>query len=141
MTVEERRELFHEVMGCVDDRVAVMLCSASADPRDARELTCWQASWAAADGHRPFVSEITDEQIVSYFNEMAPLSKTGILVYNAPGIGITLSRRCWNGWQRSPTWSASNRAISTQPPSIRLPTVCAGVCVCSVPPIWLSSGR
>ena len=39
----------------------------------------------------PFVSEITDEQIVSYFNEMAPLSKTGILVYNAPGIGITLS--------------------------------------------------
>lgn len=45
----------------------------------------------AADGHRPFVSEITDEQIVSYFNEMAPLSKTGILVYNAPGIGITLS--------------------------------------------------
>jgi 4-hydroxy-tetrahydrodipicolinate synthase len=44
---------------------------------------------------------------------MAPLSKTGILVYNAPGIGITLSRRCWNGWQRSRTWSASNRAIST----------------------------
>ena len=37
MTVEERRELFHEVMGCVDDRVAVMLCSASSDPRDARE--------------------------------------------------------------------------------------------------------
>ena len=39
----------------------------------------------------PFVSEITDQQIVSYFKEMAPLSKTGILVYNAPGIGITLS--------------------------------------------------
>ena len=33
MTVEERRELFHQVMACVDDRVAVMLCSASADPR------------------------------------------------------------------------------------------------------------
>ena len=30
MTVEERRELFHQVMACVDDRVAVMLCSASA---------------------------------------------------------------------------------------------------------------
>jgi 4-hydroxy-tetrahydrodipicolinate synthase len=91
MTVEERRELFHEVMGCVDDRVAVMLCSASSDPRDARELTRWQASWAGCRWSPPFVSEITDEQIVSYFNEMAPLSKTGILVYNAPGIGITLS--------------------------------------------------
>ena len=33
---------------------------------------------------------MTDAQIVSFFQQMAPLSKTGILVYNAPGIGITL---------------------------------------------------
>jgi hypothetical protein len=92
MTVEERRELFHEVMGCVDDRVAVMLCSASSDPRDARELTLLASELGGLPMvTAPFVSEITDEQIVSYFNEMAPLSKTGILVYNAPGIGITLS--------------------------------------------------
>ncbi|MDU4314929.1 MAG: dihydrodipicolinate synthase family protein [Klebsiella michiganensis] len=92
MTVEERRELFHEVMACVDDRVAVMLCSASSDPRDARELTVLASELGGLPMvTAPFVSEITDEQIVSYFNEMAPLSKTGILVYNAPGIGITLS--------------------------------------------------
>ena len=110
MTVEERRELFHEVMGCVDDRVAVMLCSASSDPRDARELTLL----ASELGGLPMVT--------------APFASPS-------------PRRCWNGWQRSRTWSASNRAISTQPPSIRLPTACAGVCVCSAPPIWLSSGR
>ncbi|CAK8737355.1 4-hydroxy-tetrahydrodipicolinate synthase [Sodalis praecaptivus] len=39
----------------------------------------------------PFVSEVTDAQIVSFFKRMAPLSHTGILVYNAPGIGITLA--------------------------------------------------
>ena len=78
MTVEERRELFHEVMGCVDDRVAVMLCSASSDPRDARELTLLASELGGLPMvTAPFVSEITDEQIVSYFN--------------APGIGITLS--------------------------------------------------
>lgn len=92
MTVEERRELFHQVMACVDDRVAVMLCSASADPRDARELTLLASELGGLPMvTAPFVSEITDQQIVSYFKEMAPLSKTGILVYNAPGIGITLS--------------------------------------------------
>jgi dihydrodipicolinate synthase/N-acetylneuraminate lyase len=39
----------------------------------------------------PFVSEVTDAQIIAFFREMAPLSPTGILIYNAPGIGITLS--------------------------------------------------
>jgi dihydrodipicolinate synthase/N-acetylneuraminate lyase len=39
----------------------------------------------------PFVSEVTDAQIVAFFRDMAPLSRTGVLIYNAPGIGITLS--------------------------------------------------
>jgi 4-hydroxy-tetrahydrodipicolinate synthase len=34
---------------------------------------------------------VTDAQIVAFFREMVPLSRTGVLVYNAPGIGITLS--------------------------------------------------
>ena len=89
----------------------------------------------------PFVSEITDQQIVSYFKEMAPLSKTGILVYNAPGIGITLSPALLEQLAEIPNGSASNRAISTPPPSTRLPTVCVGVCACSVLPIWPSSGQ
>ena len=92
MTVAERRELFTQVMACVDDRIPVMLCSASSDPRDARELTILASDLGGLPMvTAPFVSEITDAQIISYFKEMAPLSKTGILVYNAPGIGITLS--------------------------------------------------
>jgi len=92
MTVAERRELFEEVMACVGDRIPVMLCSASSDPRDARELTILASDLGGLPMvTAPFVSEITDAQIISYFKEMAPLSKTGILVYNAPGIGITLS--------------------------------------------------
>ncbi len=76
MTVEERRELFHQVMACVDDRVAVMLCSASADPRDARELTLLASELGGLPMvTAPFVSEITDQQIVSYFKEMAPYQK------------------------------------------------------------------
>ena len=34
---------------------------------------------------------MTDEQILAFVRPMAPLSRTGLLVYNAPGIGITLS--------------------------------------------------
>ncbi|WLI77368.1 dihydrodipicolinate synthase family protein [Kosakonia sp. H02] len=92
MSLAERRELFIKVMDCVQDRVAVMLCSASSDPREARELTVLASELGGLPMvTAPFVSEITDEQILAYFREMAPLSKTGILVYNAPGIGITLS--------------------------------------------------
>ncbi|QGY31684.1 dihydrodipicolinate synthase family protein [Pantoea cypripedii] len=92
MSLAERRELFHQVMDCVQDRIPVMLCSASSDPRDARELTMLAGDLGGLPMvTAPYVSEITDAQILSYFKEMAPLSKTGILVYNAPGIGITLS--------------------------------------------------
>ena len=41
----------------------------------------------------PYVSEVTDEQIVEYFRWIAPSAKNGLVVYNAPGIGITLSAR------------------------------------------------
>lgn len=39
----------------------------------------------------PFFSEVTDGQIVAFFRDMVRLSRTGVLVYSAPGIGITLS--------------------------------------------------
>lgn len=92
MSLAERRQLFREVMDCVEDRIPVMLCSASADPRDARELTALAGELGGLPMvTAPYVSEITDGQILAYFEEIAPLSRTGILVYNAPGIGITLS--------------------------------------------------
>ena len=92
MSSEERADLFRFVMGVVADRVPVMLCSAGSDARAVRHLTRLAGDLGGLPMVTPpFVSEVTDEQIVAFFREMAPLSRTGILVYNAPGIGITLS--------------------------------------------------
>ncbi|WP_102960093.1 dihydrodipicolinate synthase family protein [Mangrovicella endophytica] len=92
MDAAERADLFRHVMDVVADRVPVMLCSADSDPRVVRDLTVLAGDLGGLPMvTAPYVSEITDEQIVAFFKDMAPLSKTGILVYNAPGIGITLS--------------------------------------------------
>ena len=69
-----------------------MLCSAGSDVREVRELTRLAGDLGGLPMVTPpFVSEVTDAQIVAFFRAIAPLSRTGILVYNAPGIGITLS--------------------------------------------------
>jgi 4-hydroxy-tetrahydrodipicolinate synthase len=92
MSADERAELFRCVMAIVGDRVPVMLCSAASDVRLVRDLTSLAGDLGGLPMVTPpFVSEVTDAQIVSFFRDMAPLSKTGILVYNAPGIGITLN--------------------------------------------------
>ncbi len=92
MTTQERASLFRHVMDLVGERVPVMLCSASADVRTVRELTALAGDLGGLPMVTPpYVSEVTDEQIVAFFREVAPVSRTGILVYNAPGIGITLS--------------------------------------------------
>lgn len=92
MSTEERAALFRHVMDVVGDRVPVMLCSAGSDARVVRELTKLAGDLGGLPMVTPpYVSEVTDEQIIAFFKGMAPLSRTGILVYNAPGIGITLS--------------------------------------------------
>jgi 4-hydroxy-tetrahydrodipicolinate synthase len=92
MTGEERADMFRKVMAIVGDRVPVMLCTAGSDSRVVRDLTQLAGDLGGLPMVTPpFVSEITDDQIVAFFKQMAPLSKTGILIYNAPGIGITLS--------------------------------------------------
>ena len=92
MSPDERAELFRRVTDIVDDRVPVMLCSAGSDVREVRELTRLAGDLGGLPMVTPpFVSEVTDGQIVAFFRDMAPLSRTGILIYNAPGIGITLS--------------------------------------------------
>jgi 4-hydroxy-tetrahydrodipicolinate synthase len=91
MTTDERAMLFRHVMEVVGDRVPVMLCSAGSDARVVRDLTQLAGDLGGLPMVTPpFVSEVTDAQIISFFKQMAPLSRTGILVYNAPGIGITL---------------------------------------------------
>ena len=92
MTAEERAGLFRHVMSVVGERVPVLLCSAHSDHRTVCELTVLAAELGGLPlVTAPYVSEITDSQVVAYFEEIAPLSRTGIMVYNAPGIGITLS--------------------------------------------------
>jgi 4-hydroxy-tetrahydrodipicolinate synthase len=92
MSLEERADLFRRVMDIVGDRVPVMLCSAASDVRLVRELTALAGELGGLPMVTPpFVSEVTDAQIVAFFRDMVPLSRTGVLVYNAPGIGITLS--------------------------------------------------
>lgn len=91
MSTDERAMMFRNVMAVVGDRVPVMLCSAGSDARAVSELTVLAGELGGLPMVTPpFVSEVTDGQIVSFFKKMAPLSRTGILVYNAPGIGITL---------------------------------------------------
>jgi dihydrodipicolinate synthase/N-acetylneuraminate lyase len=92
MSTEERADLFRRVMDIVGDRVPVMLCTAGSDVRVVRELTTLAGELGGLPMVTPpFVSEVTDAQIVSFFHDIVPLSRTGVLVYNAPGIGITLS--------------------------------------------------
>lgn len=92
LSTEERADLFRHVMDVVGDRVPVMLCSAGSDARVVRDLTRLAGDLGGLPMVTPpYVSEVTEGQIVDFFRDMAPLSKTGVLVYNAPGIGITLS--------------------------------------------------
>ena len=92
MSTDERAALFRRVMEIVGDRVPVMLCTAASDVRVVRELTTLAGDLGGLPMVTPpFVSEVTDAQIVAFFRDMAPLSRTGVLIYNAPGIGITLS--------------------------------------------------
>ena len=92
MDTVERAQLFKHVMQVVKNRVPVLLCTAHSDVRVVSELTILAGNLGGLPMVMPpFVSEVTDCQIVNFFESVAPLSKTGVMIYNAPGTGITLS--------------------------------------------------
>ena len=92
MSPSERAALFRYAMDVVGERVPVMLCSGGSDPREVADLTRLAGELGGIPMVTPpYVSEVTDEQIVAFFREIAPLSRTGLLIYNAPGVGVTLS--------------------------------------------------
>jgi 4-hydroxy-tetrahydrodipicolinate synthase len=92
MNPAERADLFRSAIEVAGDRVPVMLCSAHSDQRVVRELTELAGSLGGIPMVTPpFVSEVTDAHIVQFFREIAPVSRTGIVIYNAPGIGLTLA--------------------------------------------------
>jgi dihydrodipicolinate synthase/N-acetylneuraminate lyase len=92
MTPDERAELFRRSMEAANKRVPVLLCSASSDVRIARDLTALASDLGGIPMITPpFVSEVIEGQIFEFFADIAKQSRTGIVIYNAPGIGITLS--------------------------------------------------
>ena len=94
MSPADRAELFRRSIEFARDRVPVMLCSAASDPRLAMELTELASSLGGyAMVTAPYVSEVTEDHIFEFFRWIAPAAKRGLVIYNAPGIGITLSAR------------------------------------------------
>lgn len=94
MSADERSQLFRHVVEIVRDRVPILLCSAASDPRVAIDLTRLATELGGIPmATPPFVSEVDDEHIVEFFRALAPASSAGLVIYNAPGIGITLSAR------------------------------------------------
>jgi len=92
MSHTERAALFRHAMDVVGNRAPVLLCSASADLPTVRELTRLADELGGIPMvTAPFVSEVTEDDVVAFFRAIAPLSRRGIVIYNAPGIGITLS--------------------------------------------------
>lgn len=88
----ERAELFRAVMRMVGERLPVLLCSADSDVRVVRELTVLASDLGGIPMTTPpYVSELTDEHVVAFFREIAPLSSRGLVIYNAPGVAATLT--------------------------------------------------
>jgi dihydrodipicolinate synthase/N-acetylneuraminate lyase len=94
MSAEERAALFRGVIKIVHDRVPVLLCSAHSDSRIALELTQLATELGGIPmATPPYVSEVNDEHIADFFQMLAPVSRHGLVIYNAPGVGATLSAR------------------------------------------------
>lgn len=92
MSPDERVALFRHAIDLANNRIPVLLCSAGSDTRTVRELTSLASDLGGIPMVMPpFVSEVTDDHIVAFFREISRLSKTGLVIYNAPGVGITLS--------------------------------------------------
>ncbi len=92
MTTAERATLFRRSMDAARKRVPVLLCSASSDVGVVRDLTKLADDLGGIPMVMPpFVSEVTDGHIFEFFADISTYSKTGTVIYNAPGVGITLS--------------------------------------------------
>lgn len=92
MSPQERADLFRLVADEVRDKVPLLLCTAHSDVRVVRELTLLASDLGGLPMvTAPYVSEVEDSHIHDFFRDIAPESRTGIMIYNAPGIGITLS--------------------------------------------------
>jgi dihydrodipicolinate synthase/N-acetylneuraminate lyase len=92
MSPQERAELFRCSIEYGAGKVPVMLCTAASDPRVTLELTQLASALGVyAIVTVPYVSEVQEHHILEYFRWIAPAARSGLIIYNAPGIGITLT--------------------------------------------------
>lgn len=88
MSIDERAELSKRTMEIVKGRVPVLLGAGGSDPAVVRELVALSGELGGLPMVTvPYVSEVRDHHIFSYFKEIASLSRTGILIYNMPETG------------------------------------------------------
>ncbi len=92
MTADERIELFELAARRVSRKVPLLLCAAAADTPTARRL----AKVAHDVGGfpmltPPYVSEVTKAQVEAFFRDIATTCSDRVIIYNAPGVGATLS--------------------------------------------------
>jgi len=91
MTAEERTELFRSAMQVLGGRMPAMLCAASSDVRIVEELGALAVSLGGIPMVTPpYVSEVNNGHIERFFARVAA-SVRPLVIYNAPGVGITLS--------------------------------------------------
>jgi 4-hydroxy-tetrahydrodipicolinate synthase len=91
MTPPEREALFETAARSVAGRVPLLLCAAAPDLPTARRL----ARVAHALGGfpmltPPYVSEVTDQQVESFFRDITSACSDRVIIYNAPGVAATL---------------------------------------------------
>lgn len=90
MTVAERAELFRCATDVAAGRVPLMLCAASSDLRVVEELGTLAVSLGGMPMVTPpYVSEVTADHIEAFFRRVAATVEP-LVIYNAPGVGITL---------------------------------------------------
>jgi 4-hydroxy-tetrahydrodipicolinate synthase len=92
MSADTRAALFRRAITVAGDRVPVVLCSAGSDPQIVAELTSLAGDLGGVPMLLPpYACEATETQIIAFFRSMAARSRTGIVIYNAPGLGVTLA--------------------------------------------------
>jgi dihydrodipicolinate synthase/N-acetylneuraminate lyase len=90
MSTTERAALFQAATSIVGSRIPMLLCAAGSDPRVVEELTGLAASLGGIPMVMPpYVSEVTDDQVVAFFQRICRAAPA-VVIYNAPGVGITL---------------------------------------------------
>jgi dihydrodipicolinate synthase/N-acetylneuraminate lyase len=90
MDTAERAALFGAAAGIVGSRIPMLLCAAGSDIRVVEELTRLAAFHGGIPMVMPpYVSEVTDEQVVAFFRRICRAAPA-VVIYNAPGVGITL---------------------------------------------------